>query len=471
VILMPSRKASGKTSAKDTVRGVRHVDASHTEVDPDSPLAQLKAAWEAFVNGEHERWQVAKALYPTLAATPGDAAFGWAALICGREACYRTSIGEAEGYLTAAAGSFVYSGDPYGRALAEAHLALTAAHRLELDNALKFALAPWSSSMTFSDSDARVLHSIAAYVYWSRDDNHSAILHNVQALVIADRLGNIKLRMVLLTNLSAALADFPHKALASSVANEALRLADTMTLEPVYQFIYLSNALVCNVAAGNTRAAEDIAAILERKLNLESASAWSSYLALCRFYIAKRDAPRARALWELQRQSTERSDNQMSSVKLMLTESEVSALEGNYDHAIKVAQKVLETPLKIASRTAYREAATCLSQCFAALGRSAESARWKKFAAEHAHADALSTVFTSQIEATIKRDIPNPLTAQELECLSLSARGQTSADIGLKLGIKPRTVNFHMGKILRKLDAMNRQEAIAKAITANYLRM
>ena len=43
---------------------------------------------------------------------------------------------------------------------------------------------------------------------------------------------------------------------------------------------------------------------------------------------------------------------------------------------------------------------------------------------------------------------------------ALSARGQTSADIGNKLGIKARTVNFHMGKILRKLNAVNRQEAI-----------
>lgn len=62
------------------------------------------------------------------------------------------------------------------------------------------------------------------------------------------------------------------------------------------------------------------------------------------------------------------------------------------------------------------------------------------------------------------------LTSQELSCLSLSARGQTSADIGLKLGIKARTVNFHFSNILKKLNAMNRQEAIAKAMTANLLK-
>ena len=65
---------------------------------------------------------------------------------------------------------------------------------------------------------------------------------------------------------------------------------------------------------------------------------------------------------------------------------------------------------------------------------------------------------------------PIKLTAQELSCLELSANGQTSADIGLKLGIKPRTVNFHFSKILRKLNAMNRQEAIAKAMSANLIK-
>jgi DNA-binding CsgD family transcriptional regulator len=59
---------------------------------------------------------------------------------------------------------------------------------------------------------------------------------------------------------------------------------------------------------------------------------------------------------------------------------------------------------------------------------------------------------------------------RELKCLRLSASGQTSGDIGMKLGIKLRTVNFHFSKILRKLNAMNRQEAIAKAASANLLK-
>ena len=40
----------------------------------------------------------------------------------------------------------------------------------------------------------------------------------------------------------------------------------------------------------------------------------------------------------------------------------------------------------------------------------------------------------------------------------------TSIDIGEKLGIAERTVNFHFGNILSKLGALNRHEAIAIAV-------
>lgn len=61
------------------------------------------------------------------------------------------------------------------------------------------------------------------------------------------------------------------------------------------------------------------------------------------------------------------------------------------------------------------------------------------------------------------------LTARELECLRMAANGLTSGDIGRKLGIAERTVNFHMHNALRKLEALNRSEAIAKALTGGVL--
>jgi DNA-binding CsgD family transcriptional regulator len=445
----------------------------HTMPTSVLTLQEVKAVWHRFISCDAaSSADSAKETFLELAANPAHPAYGWAALVCGREATYREAVSEAEGYLLAAVGSFVYSGDHYGRVLAEAHLALTAAYRLDLEAALKFALVPWSSSISFSDDDTLALHSIAAYVYWCRDDCHSSLLHSVQALGIADKIGNPRRRVMLLSNISTALADFEQDRLAARVANEAYQLASTLR-EPTPQIglTCLINVVFSNSIAGDFNIAERAANELASKITPDSPAAWMSYMALCVFYFRKGDAAKARAQWELQRLATARSRNEISSVKLLVTEAIVCELEGQYARATEVALRVIDAPRRIMSHMLYREVGACLSRCYAAVGRSSESSRWKRFVAEHMPASPLGAIFTSQIEASLRQDIPNPLTPQELECLSLSARGQTSADIGLKLGIKPRTVNFHMSKILRKLHAMNRQEAIAKAITANYLRM
>jgi DNA-binding CsgD family transcriptional regulator len=57
------------------------------------------------------------------------------------------------------------------------------------------------------------------------------------------------------------------------------------------------------------------------------------------------------------------------------------------------------------------------------------------------------------------------LSPRERECLGFAARGMTSADIGIKLAITERTVNFHFGNIIAKLRVLNRGEAIARAVS------
>jgi DNA-binding CsgD family transcriptional regulator len=57
-----------------------------------------------------------------------------------------------------------------------------------------------------------------------------------------------------------------------------------------------------------------------------------------------------------------------------------------------------------------------------------------------------------------------PLSEREVTCLQFSARGMTSKDIALKLGIKHRTANFHFANIISKLGVLNRQEAVANAL-------
>lgn len=61
------------------------------------------------------------------------------------------------------------------------------------------------------------------------------------------------------------------------------------------------------------------------------------------------------------------------------------------------------------------------------------------------------------------------LSDRERDCLLLAAHGMTSLDIGVKLGITERTVNFHFGNIIDKLGVLNRSEAIARAVAHNIV--
>ncbi len=86
-------------------------------------------------------------------------------------------------------------------------------------------------------------------------------------------------------------------------------------------------------------------------------------------------------------------------------------------------------------------------------------------------ASRLADLFMSHY---VNRGIPPmqqgaPLSPRERQCLELAARGMTSGDIGIKLGIACRTVNYHFGNVLSKLGVLNRNEAIAKAVAQGLI--
>lgn len=68
----------------------------------------------------------------------------------------------------------------------------------------------------------------------------------------------------------------------------------------------------------------------------------------------------------------------------------------------------------------------------------------------------------SKDSGTLKTEIA--LSERELEILEMVAAGKTNFKIAQILVISERTVNFHMGNILKKLNAINRAQAVSKGI-------
>lgn len=68
-----------------------------------------------------------------------------------------------------------------------------------------------------------------------------------------------------------------------------------------------------------------------------------------------------------------------------------------------------------------------------------------------------------------QRRTERSLTFRERDCLALAARGLSSADIGARLSVAERTVNFHFRNIKTKLGAINRPEAIARGISLGLI--
>ena len=63
------------------------------------------------------------------------------------------------------------------------------------------------------------------------------------------------------------------------------------------------------------------------------------------------------------------------------------------------------------------------------------------------------------------------LNVQEREILTFAAAGKTSKEIASVLGIAKITVDMHMGIIMSKMGALNRNQAIAKAIANKLIRV
>lgn len=71
-------------------------------------------------------------------------------------------------------------------------------------------------------------------------------------------------------------------------------------------------------------------------------------------------------------------------------------------------------------------------------------------------------------EAAMVADIA--LTPREGECMHWAAIGKTSWEISRILGCSEATVNFHFRNVIRKLDVVNRGQAVARALSLGLIR-
>lgn len=61
------------------------------------------------------------------------------------------------------------------------------------------------------------------------------------------------------------------------------------------------------------------------------------------------------------------------------------------------------------------------------------------------------------------------LSRREVECLEWSAKGKSRADIAVIIGIRPRTVKFHLENAMRKLNVNTTRQAILRATVCGII--
>lgn len=78
-------------------------------------------------------------------------------------------------------------------------------------------------------------------------------------------------------------------------------------------------------------------------------------------------------------------------------------------------------------------------------------------------------IFTEVVDLRAGRRQNVSLSRREIECLSWASAGKTSVEMSEILGLSEYTVNHYLNRATRKLDAVNRVQAVAKAIRAGLL--
>ncbi|HEY2472109.1 MAG TPA: response regulator transcription factor [Terracidiphilus sp.] len=76
--------------------------------------------------------------------------------------------------------------------------------------------------------------------------------------------------------------------------------------------------------------------------------------------------------------------------------------------------------------------------------------------------ELLESLLPADRQESETEDLQEPLTAREMEVLTLLADGAGNKEIAAKLGISENTAKFHVSSILGKLGATTRTEAVSR---------
>jgi DNA-binding CsgD family transcriptional regulator len=84
-------------------------------------------------------------------------------------------------------------------------------------------------------------------------------------------------------------------------------------------------------------------------------------------------------------------------------------------------------------------------------------------------ASQFHVAFTDISQGARLARVPVQLSRREKDCLSWTAQGKSSWDIGMILNISENTVNFHVKNAMRKLATTSRTVAVVKSIRLNLI--
>jgi LuxR family maltose regulon positive regulatory protein len=186
------------------------------------------------------------------------------------------------------------------------------------------------------------------------------------------------------------------------------------------------------------------------------------HLALARYYIARKQSAKARALLDAWLPEMERLQRNDLVLQILVLQALTWHVQGDSNKAVAVLQQAL--------RLAEPEGAV---RTFADEG-AAMAALLKEAAAR-----GISPAYTAKLlaacgpeESAVRKHgtpAPEELSRREMEVLGLIAAGCSNRDIADRLSLSPGTVKVHTRNIYGKLNVKSRTQAVARAKSAGIL--